>query len=136
MYVNAYLNFKGTCEAAFRFYEQCFGGKNLVVMKNSESPMADKVAPEMRNKVLHARLIIGETTLMGSDAPPEYYEQPAGFAVVVSVATAEEAERIFAQLAQGGKVRMALQETFWATRYGMVTDRFGTPWMVNCEKAS
>jgi PhnB protein len=134
MQLNSYLTFNGDCETAFRFYEKRLGGKIEMMMKQSESPMAAQAAPEMRDKVMHARMTLGKDTLMGSDAPPNMYERPTGFSVSVSLDSAAEAERVFAALAEKGTVRMPLQETFWALRFGMVTDRFGIPWMVNCER--
>jgi PhnB protein len=80
--------------------------------------------------------VVGEQTLMGSDAPPDRYDEPKGFSINIGVDTAEEAERIFAALSEKAKVQMPIQETFWAVRFGMLTDQFGIPWMINCEKAS
>jgi PhnB protein len=83
---------------------------------------------------MHARLVVGDTVLMGSDAPGERYEKMQGFSVALGVDEPEWAERVFNALAAGGTVTMPIQETFWAHRFGMLVDRFGTPWMVNCEK--
>jgi PhnB protein len=83
---------------------------------------------------MHARLVVGDKVLMGSDAPPDRYDAPKGFSVSLSVDDEVEAERIFHALAQDGTVQMQLQETFWAVRFGMLIDRFGIPWMVNCER--
>jgi PhnB protein len=96
--------------------------------------MAAQMPPEMRDKVMHVSLEAKGATLMGSDAPPDRFKPAQGFAVSVNVDTADEAERIFAALSEGATVGMPIQETFWATRFGMLVDRFGTPWMVNCEK--
>ena len=82
---------------------------------------------------MHARMTVGNAVLMDADAPPQFFSQPQGFSVSISVKDADEAQRIFTALAEGGTVRMPLQETFWAKRFGMLIDRFGTPWMVNCE---
>jgi PhnB protein len=82
---------------------------------------------------MHVRLEVGDSVLMGSDAPPDRYKPPQGFSVNIAVEKPEEAERIFHALAEGGNVGMPLQQTFWAARFGMVVDRFGIPWMVNCE---
>jgi PhnB protein len=97
--------------------------------------MAEQVPPEWRNKVMHVRLALSDKVLMGSDAPPDRYEQPKGFSVSVGVDKPTEAERIFNALAQNGTVQMPLQKTFWAERFGMLVDQFGIPWMVNCEPA-
>jgi PhnB protein len=134
MQMTPHLGFNGQCEAAFKFYEQVLGGKLLMMMKYGDSPMAAQTAPEFRDKVMHARLAVGEQLLMGADAPPQMYEPMKGIAVTLSVNTPAEADRIFGSLAQDGTVRMPIQETFWAHRFGMVTDRFGTPWLINCER--
>ena len=129
--LNPYLMFDGECEAAFKFYEQCFGGTLNAMMKHSEMPASEKIPEGMDDKIMHACLTIGDRMLMASDCPPGYYSAPAGMYVQFSADSAEEAERIFAALSENGTVQMAIGETFWATRFGMVTDRFGTPWMIN-----
>jgi PhnB protein len=136
MQLNPYLTFNGRCEAAFKFYEQALGGKIVAMMTHGDSPMADKVPPEWRNRIIHARLIVGDKVLMGSDAPPEHYEEMKGFSVTLGIDKPADAERIFHALAENGTVRMPIQETFWAVRFGMLVDQFGTPWMINCEKAA
>lgn len=88
----------------------------------------------MGQKILHARLKVGDTTLLASDAPPGSYQKPAGFRVSVQTGTPEEADQAFNALADGGTVQMPIAETFFSKRFGMVTDRFGIPWMVNCEQ--
>jgi PhnB protein len=132
MRLNPYLTFDGQCEAAFRFYEGCLGGKIVMMMTYGESPLADQAPPGWRGKVLHATLALGDQVLAGADAPPEHYQKPQGFSVALDVDDAAEAGRIFEALAEDGAVQMPLQETFWALRFGMVVDRFGTPWMINC----
>lgn len=134
MQLNPYLNFNGQCEAAFKFYERCLGGKIEFMLTHGESPMAQQVPAEWRNKVMHARLVVGDKVLMGSDAPPDRYEGPKGFCVSLGIDTPAEAERIFKALAENGTVQMALQETFWGLRFGMLVDAFGIPWMINCER--
>jgi PhnB protein len=134
MQLNPYLNFKGQCEAAFKFYEQCLGGKIMGMHTYAQTPLADKVPPDWRNKIIHASLVVGEKALMGSDAPPERYEQPKGFSVSLAYDNPAEAERVFRALSQNGTVQMPIQETFWALRFGMFVDQFGIPWMVSCEK--
>jgi PhnB protein len=136
MQLNPYLTFNGQCEAAFKFYEKCLGGKIEAMMTHAGTPMENHVPSEWRNKILHARLTVGDQALMGSDAPPERYEKPQGFSVSLNVKSPAEAERIFHALAEKGKVQMPLEQTFWAVRFGMCVDRFGIPWMVNCEKDS
>ena len=137
MLINPYLtSFKGNCREAFEFYAKVLGGKIAMMMTLGESPMAQGAPPEAHGTIIHARLMVGDMVLMGSDAMGEAPEEPKGFSVSLVMHDPAEAERIFAAFAEGGTVRMALAETFWATRFGMVTDRFGTPWMVNCEKAA
>ena len=99
-----------------------------------DSPLARLVGPEWQEKILHATLesAAGVHLVTGSDPPPGRYARPQGFATMLSVDEAAEADRIFQSLAEGGTVEMPLQQTFWALRFGMVTDRFGTPWMINC----
>ena len=135
MLLNTYLHFpNGKCREAFDLYARVLGGKVENVMTYGEMPM-DKPAPDkLKNQVAHARIAIGEQLLMGSDAPPEHAQPVSGFSVNVSVDDPKEAERIYKALSEGGEIRMAIQETFWARRFGMFVDRFGTPWMVNCEK--
>jgi len=133
MELNAYLTFNGQCEQAFRFYERCLGGKIEMMLTHGDSPMAEQTPAELRSRIMHARMTVGNAVLMGSDAPPQFFSQPQGFSVSISVRDAGEAERIFTALAEGATVRMPLQETFWAKRFGMLIDRFGTPWMVNSE---
>ncbi|MGE0257636.1 MAG: VOC family protein [Alphaproteobacteria bacterium] len=134
MQLNPYLTFDGQCETAFRFYEQGLGGKIVAMMTYADTPMAEQTPPEMRGRIVHARLVVGDTVLMGSDAPSGRYEKMQGFSVALNIDEPERAERVFAALSAGGAVAMPIQETFWARRFGMLTDRFGTPWMINCEK--
>jgi PhnB protein len=134
MKLNVYLSFNGDCAAAFKFYEKALGGKVTFLQSFAESPMKGDVPAEWGNKVMHATLEVGEVALMGSDAPPDRYEKPQGFFVSISVATPEEADRIFHALEDGATVQMPIQKTFWSVRFGMLTDRFGIPWGVNCEQ--
>ena len=131
-----YLTFNGQCEAAFKFYEKLLGGK-IVAMTTYEGTPAEKhVPPEWRKKIIHALLTVGDKVLMASDAPPDRYEAMKGISVFYSVDTPAEAERVFNALADNGTVQMPMQQTFWSVRFGMVVDRFGTPWMINCEQAA
>jgi PhnB protein len=136
MQLNPYLTFNGQCEAAFKFYEQCLGAKIEAMMPHEGTPVAHQVPAEWRNKILHARLNVDGEVIMGSDAPPERYEQPKGFSVSLQIKTPADAERIFHALAKNGAVRMPIQQTFWAARFGMLVDQFGIPWMINCEQAA
>ena len=133
MQLNPYLTFKGQCEAAFTFYEQCLGGKIVAMVPHEGSPMADKVSADWRKKIMHARMTVGDKVLMGSDAPPDHYQEPKGISVTLGIEEPAEAERVFHALAKNGTVQMPIQKTFWATRFGMLVDQFGIPWMINCE---
>jgi PhnB protein len=133
MQLNPYLLFNGQCEEAFRFYADCLDGKIDAMMTHAGSPAEEHVPAEWRNKILHARLLIGDQALMASDAPPGRYSQPQGFSVSIQLKDRAEGEQIFNALAQGGKVTMPFEQTFWAKGFGMCVDRFGIPWMVNCE---
>ncbi|MEO8716411.1 MAG: VOC family protein [Acetobacteraceae bacterium] len=134
MQINPYLGFNGDCEAAFKFYERCLGGKIVMMMTYGESPMAEQTPAGSRGKIMHARMTVGDWVLMGSDAPPDHYEAMKGISVSLVTDDPAEADRVFHALAENGTVGMPIQETFWADRFGMLVDRFGTPWMVNCEK--
>jgi len=136
MQINPYLNFDGRCEEAFKFYEKVLGGKIVAMMPNAGSPMEQQVPPEWRNRIMHARLIVDDKVLMGSDAMPDRYEPVKGCQVTLGIGDPAEADRIFNALAENGTVQMPIQETFWAHRFGMLVDQFGTPWMINCEKAA
>ncbi len=133
MQLNPYLLFNGQCEAAFKFYEKILGGKIVAMMSHEGTPAAEHVPPDWRKKIMHARLSIGDVLLMGSDAPPDRYEPMKGFSVTIGITDPGEAERIFHALAENGMVRMPIEKTFWAERFGMLVDQFGTPWMINCE---
>ena len=130
-----YLSFDGQCEEAFMTYERVLGGKILMMMRHKDAPADAGVpqTPETANRIMHARLKAGDRYLMGADAPPQYASKPQGFCVCIQVDDPAEAERVFRELGEGGTIRMPIGETFWARRFGMLIDRFGTPWMVNCE---
>jgi PhnB protein len=128
-----YLNFNGQCAEAFRFYEKVLGGKIVFMQTQGDSPMSEQTPPELRNHIIHARLEVGNSVLMASDAPPQMYSRPQGNFVSIGLKSAADGERIFKALAEGGTVVMPFGKTFWSTGFGMAVDRFGTPWMVNCE---
>ena len=131
---NPYLTFDGRCEAAFKFYEQCLGGRIVALMPFGDTPAGEHVPAGHRRKIMHARLVVGDQVLMGSDTTPEHpYEGVKGCSVALQVTDPAEAERVFAALSAGGTVTMPIQPTFWAARFGMLVDRFGVPWMVNCD---
>ena len=131
--ITPYLNFNGDCREALTFYAQLFDAA-VEMMSYGDSPVCDEMPPGTADYVMHAQLSAGSLFLMASDAPPGMYQKPAGLSVALAVDSVEEAERVYSALAEGGQVIMALEETFWAHRFAMVTDRFGTPWMINCLK--
>ena len=135
MEINTYLTFNGNCAEAFKFYAKCLGGK-LDMMTHAQSPMADKTPAEQRDRIMHAHLSVGDQVLMGADAPPQYFSQPQGFSVSINTKDQAEGERLFKAMSEGGDVKMPFQKTFWASGFGMFVDRFGIPWMVNCQQAA
>jgi len=126
------LSFNGECEAAFKVYERLLGAKAEFVITWGASPLADEVPREWHGKMLFARLRTPRMTLVGGDIPPASYRRPTGFNLCLTAADEVEAERFFSERAEGGTVGMALQATFFATRYGEVIDRFGIPWEIRC----
>ena len=134
--MNPYLVFNGQCEQAFKFYEKCLGGKITFMMPHEGTPVATAVPVEWHKKILHATLELGGDRLQGADCPPNRYEKPQGFSVMLTIKDAAEAEKTFHALAENGTVTMPIQETFWAVRFGMLVDQFGIPWMINCGKAN
>jgi PhnB protein len=133
MRLNTYLVFNGQCEAAFKFYEQCLGGKIEGMFTFAGTPAAAQAPPDWQNKIMHVGLKVGDDLLMGSDVPPEHYKGSHGYSVNIAVEKAADAERIFQALSENGKVHMPIGQTFWAERFGMLVDQFGIPWMVNCQ---
>jgi PhnB protein len=131
-----YLSFDGKCEAAFKHYEKILGGKIVMMARYADAPADAGVSqtPETASRIMHARLQVGDRLLMGGDAPPQFASKAQGFCVSIQVDDPLEAERIFRELGEGGVVQVSIGETFWARRFGMLIDQFGTPWMVNCER--
>ena len=130
--VNPYVLFDGNCREAFDFYAQCLGGEIEDMIPHRGTSAEEFVPPDWADKIMHANMKLNGGRLMGSDAPPGHFQKPQGFSVQLSISTVDEAERIFADLARGGKVTMPIEKTFWASRFGMLVDRFGIPWMINC----
>ena len=133
MQVNPYLSFNGQCETAFKFYAQCLGGQLGAIFRYAGTPLADQVPADWQDKVMHASLTVGEQVLMGGDVAPDGYEAPKGFSLSLQIKSTTEAERIFRELGKDGRVAVPLEKTFWAARFGMLVDRFGIPWLINCE---
>ena len=133
--MNVYLSFNGECEAAFKFYEECLDAKLGQAFRYAGTPLADQVPADWQNKIMHASLTIGEHVVMGGDVAPDGYEKPKGFSLSLQIKSTAQAEHIFHLLAKEGTVMVPLEKTFWAARFGMVVDRFGIPWLINCEES-
>jgi PhnB protein len=134
MRLNPYLSFDGQCEAAFKFYEQCLRGKIIMLVRYGDSPLARQTPAEWHHRVHHATFSCGEHVLQGADALPNAYRRPQGFSVALNISSVPEAEHIFNTLSAAGAVQIPLQESFWAARFGLLVDQFGTPWTINCRK--
>jgi PhnB protein len=134
MKLYTHLNFGGDCEEAFRFYEELLGGRITVMMRASDLPAGAPVPPGSPGFVVHARMHLADVELIGNDVPPEYFAPIRSSYIYLSVDSAEEAERIYAALAEGGEVGMPMQETFFAARFAQLRDRFGTLWTILHER--
>lgn len=136
MKIIPYLNFNGDCADAFRLYERVLGGRIEAMMTHGESPIAGDVPAGSHDRILHARLVVGDQVIMGSDAPPEYPQAAGNMYVSIGIEDVAVGQRIFDALADGGTVQMPFEKTFWAERFGMLVDRFGAPWMISCGQPS
>jgi PhnB protein len=128
--LDSYLFFDGQCADAMRFYERTLGGCMETFMTYAQSPQPNQCAPGEEDRIMHACLVIDGRMLMASDAPAGMHKPMAGFSLSLNYPEPRDAERVFHALAEGGTVSMPLAPTFWAETFGMLTDRFGTPWMV------
>ena len=128
------LNFDGRCDEALELYKRCLGAVVSFRMTWGESPMAKDAPPEWGGKIVHASFMIGDMRFACADAHPGAYVAPRGISILLGVSALDEADRIFRELGEGGRVTVPLQETFWALRFGGVVDRFGIAWEINCEK--
>jgi PhnB protein len=135
MQLNNYLFLDGRCEEAFTRYQMVLGGRMMAMIRHAGTPAESHVPPEWAEKIMHCCLEIDGRRLMGSDAPPGRGSPLGGFAIQIAAGSVEEAERIFAALGQGGTLTMPIEQTFWAERFGMLTDEFGVPWMIIFEGA-
>lgn len=134
MKMHTYLNYGGNCAEAFRFYEKHLGGKITMMVTHGEQPGLNSVPPELKNTILHARIDLGDAMLMGSDMPPGRYQPMRSAYLSLNVESNDEAERIHGVLADGGEIFMPMQETFFAHRFSMLRDKFGTSWMILHER--
>jgi PhnB protein len=134
MKLQVYLNYGGNCEQAFRFYEEHLGGKITMLMRHKESPHPENVPANWQNAVLHARIEIGDAVVMGADIPPDVFQPMRSAYLTILADSAEHAERLYALLGKGGEIFMKMEETFFASRFAMLRDRFGTSWMLLHER--
>ena len=129
--IDSYLFFNGNCAEAMRFYEKTIGGKMISMLTYEQSPDPQQCGPEDKNRIMHAHLLVDGRNLMASDTPPgQPMAPPSGFALSLNYPSAGDARKAFDSLANGGKVTMPMAKTFWIETFGMVTDKFGVPWMV------
>ena len=132
MQVNPYLFYNGNCEEALKYYQKVLGAKIEAMLPYEGGPKEMPIPPEYGKKIMHARITIDGEVLMASDAPPEHFHKPQGFSVSLTFTDPAEAERKFTALCEGGSVNMPFGKTFFSRGFGMGTDQFGIPWMVNC----
>ena len=135
MKASTVLSFKGDCEAAFKFYEQHLGGRITFLMRHSETPDGSSPSPDWKDKVLHATLALGGTELLGADVDPGRFQPMRSAYMTLTLDSTPEAERVYQLLADGGDIFMPISETFFAHRFAMLRDRFGTSWMLLHQKA-
>ncbi len=130
-----YLNYGGNCRQAFEFYQQQLGGTITMLTTHGEQPNAENVPAGWKDAVLHARIDIGDTTVLGADIPPDRFQPMRSAYLSLMADSVEEAERAYALLSDGGQIFMPMAETFFAKRFAMLRDRFGTSWMILHESA-
>jgi PhnB protein len=130
MELQPYLFFDGRCEEAIAFYQSALGAEVTMLMRYKDCPQPDMISPGSGEKVMHANLSIGGSTVLASDGQCKGQPNFQGFALSITAADPAEAERLFAALGDGGQVQMPLAETFFSPRFGMLADRFGVSWMV------
>ena len=134
MKLRPYLNYGGNCAEAIQFYEKHLGGKILAMMTHEQSPESISATPEWKNAILYAHIAIGGNEFMANDIPPQIFQPMRSAYLSLSVDSDAEAERIYKLLSEDGEVYMPMQQTFFASRFGQLRDRFGTSWMVIHEK--
>jgi PhnB protein len=136
MKLYTYLNYGGNCRQAFEFYAEHLGGKITAITTHGEQPAANAVPDGWKDAVLHARIDLGGTTVLGADIPPDRFQPMRSAYLTLMLDSVAEAERIYALLTEGGQVFMKMEETFFASRFAMLRDRFGTSWMLLHERAA
>ena len=135
MKLYTYLNYGGNCRQAFEFYQKHLGGKITMITTHGEQPQREKVPPDWKDAVLHARIELGDTVLLGADIPPDRFQPMRSAYLTLIVDDDDEAERIYRLLIEGGQIFMPMEETFFAHRFAMLRDRFGASWMLLRERA-
>ncbi|MBZ5556163.1 MAG: VOC family protein [Acidobacteriia bacterium] len=135
MQLLTYLNYGGNCAQAFRFYEQHLGGQITMMMRHGEAPNQSEVPPAWKDAVLHARMNLGGTELLGADVPPDRFQPMRSAYLTLTLDSDQDAERVYALLSDNGQIFMPMQETFFASRFAMLRDKFGTSWMLLHERA-
>jgi PhnB protein len=128
--LHTYLNYGGKCEEAFRFYEQHLGGKITMLMRHGDMPGGSPARADWRDKVLHARMTLGGTDLLGADVEPDRFQPMRSAYLTLTLDSSAEADRVYALLTEGGEIFMPIGDTFFAHRFAMLRDRFGTSWML------
>jgi PhnB protein len=135
MKLYVYLNYGGNCAQAFRFYEEHLGGTITMMTTHGEQPNPANVPAEWKDAILHARIEIGDTVVMGADIPPDRFQPMRSAYLTMMADSAAEAERVYALLTDGGQIFMKMEKTFFANRFAMLRDKFGTSWMILHEPA-
>ncbi len=142
MQISPYVCFNGNCKTAFDYYVKNLGAKMIMCMTYADAPPQSagpgsaSCPPPPSDRIMHARIQLGENFIMGSDSPPERFEAPAGVLINLTVTDPAEAERLYQGLSEKAQIFMPLGETFWAKKFAMLKDQFGVSWMINCEKES
>lgn len=130
---HSYIFFDSNCREAMEFYQTLGIGEIESMIANEDAPAGSEYDPVRSKNIMHASMKVGDTLVMASDMPQQWYKKPQGFNVHVTASSVAEADRIFAALAEGGQVEMPLEKTFWAERFGACVDRFGIPWMISVD---
>lgn len=131
MHISPHLCFDGQCREAMQLYQATLGGTLQTMLTYGETPMASSLEPRWHDKIVHATLVLDEVELTGVDMIPGSYQRPQGFFVTLSITGLARAAEIFAALSQGGAILLPFDKTFWSPGFGVLVDRFGTPWEIN-----
>ena len=129
MKLHVYLNYGGNCEQAFRFYEEHLGARMTEITRHGDIPNPD-LKDDWKDAVLHARIELGGQVVMGADIPPNVFKPMRSAYLTLMLDSDDEAERVYALLADGGEIFMKMEQTFFASRFAMLRDKFGTSWML------